>query len=351
MNTKIITAAVHSEIIKTIPAKKMNRKDKSQVLIFAWKIRKEAAKKWDCKPTDILMSECVKTAHHLKDFNEETERKTNTIDLASMVNRGVKINYTHEGLQLIIQYFFEGDIKIPKNKRLNLNQFNGMILKIPNGQQRIKRNKALLENEADIVKRFIKIAGNPKYETRNYLNYVMKNDKYIIACNGYQFAIKPRKNTTNQGCIYVDEKNEQISEETFNSFPIKDIDDKIMSFLDDPETNTQYNINAPRLIAYLETIKSLEKLIDIKDIRIPIQIGEITQTFNLNYLLNALKNCEQFNHRVNISLSGNRLQIKNLAGEIHGIMPIREVESIIPVLKLDKPVISNLDEITTLIHI
>jgi hypothetical protein len=347
MNANIITAAVKSEIRKMTPAKKMTKQDKSQVLILAWRIRRDAAKKWFCKTTDILMNECVKTAHHLKDFFKLETYKANLIEI---VNRGIKSYFTDEDLEIIVKSFFEGKIKTTAKTRLNLSQFKNFVLNIPNGQERIKRNKTSLDDEAATIKRFSKIAGNPKYEVRNYLNYVMKNDKYFIACNGAQFAIKPRRTITPQGCIYVDAENEQITEETFNAFTVKDIDEKIMSFLDEPETNTQYNINAPRLIAYLETIKSLEKLIDIKDIRIPIQIGEITRAFNLDYLLRALRNCEQFNHRVNISFAGQRLQIKNLAGEVHGIMPINGIESIIPVLKLEKPDIMDLNKIRCLIH-
>jgi len=339
MSTKTQIAQAVSNSYK--PRYKITKQAKSEVLIYAWKIRKNAAQELHCNATEILMSVCLKIAHRLKDFsNKEDEKKAHTATL--------------------VKNFFNGEKPDPK-KKLKLSQFKGIILEIPNGQERIKKTKPIIDNEDNTVKRFGKIAAD-KYETRLYLHFIMKNDKYIIACNGHQFGAKPRRTIAPQGCIFVNKENEEISQATLESLTIKDIDQTIMKFLDDPEVESIYRINATRLIAYLENVKSLEKLIEIKDIRIPIQIGEITRGINLDYLLNALKSCGEFNHRVNISFvqlrneysttTEYRLKISNLAGEIHQIMPIRDGEkSIIPTLKLDKPVIMNLNNIETLIHV
>jgi hypothetical protein len=292
MNAKTQIAQAVSNNYK--PRSKITNKVKSEVLVFAWRIRRDAAKQWNCKVTDVLMCECLKTAHNLKDFNtKEDEQKAHTENLISLVNSGLK-NKTFESkdLAIIVMMFYLGKVMPPAKEKLDISQFRGMILTIPNGQNLIKnRTKPIIESDAATIKRFIKFAGDERYEVRTYLNYVVKNDKYFIACNGHRYVMKPRRTITPEGLTYFRENGEPAPANIVNEMQQKGIDQMVINLSETPTTQTVYNLNVDNLIAYLKGIKSLEKLINIKDIRVPIQIEEETRCFNLNYLLDALISC------------------------------------------------------------
>ena len=56
--------------MNTLKAKIANAR-KSRILIIAWRIRKDAAAKYNCNPTKILMKECVEQAWKIEKHAEQ----------------------------------------------------------------------------------------------------------------------------------------------------------------------------------------------------------------------------------------------------------------------------------------
>jgi hypothetical protein len=313
--------------MNTLKAKIANAR-KRRILVIAWTIRKEAAKKFNCNPTKILMKECIEKAWKVEKHAEQQpiqiRSKQEIIDL--FMNGKIQ-EPTQQEAQVFVDALLNGETKaIPKNKRIRQEDFLTVNIKmgIPK-----KPNKAP-QTEQEIAKKIINFAG--VNDPRVFLNYVMKFDKYFIASNGHQAAFIPKNEQTNI-LEFVDANNQQVINEELENKKDKTITDVFMNGLNGETHKHAENINAYHLTAYLENVMKLERVINCKynPIVIPILIENLIVYVNCKYLLNAVSNLANTQKRLKISLriSENEhdgkycslIKLENKTGETHIIMP------------------------------
>ena len=97
---------------------------KSQILIEAHKIRKQAAKLWKCKVTEILLSVCVEMARKgekLKVVKEVVKKTSNKTAKVSRATKTAARPVYDEQLDLFsaLKDVWKVDISLSKNEKMN----------------------------------------------------------------------------------------------------------------------------------------------------------------------------------------------------------------------------------------
>jgi len=315
--------------MSTLKAKIANER-KSRILIIAWRIRKDAARKFNCNTTEILLKNCVAEAWKIeKHADEQPIQIRSKQEIIELFMNGKIQEPTQQEAQIFVDALLNNETNaIPKNKRIRQSDFPIVNIKMKTGTSR-KLGKQP-QTEQEIAKKIINFAG--VNDPRVFLNYVMKFGKYFIASNGHQAAFIPKNDQTTI-LEFVDANNQQIINEELENKKDKTITDVFMNGLNGETHKHAENINAYHLTAYLENVMKLERVIDCKyhPIVIPILIENLIVYVNCKYLLNAVSNLANTQKRLKISLrvSENEhdskycslIKLENKTGETHIIMP------------------------------